>query len=409
MPSAEIVAIGTEILLGDIVDTNSQSLGRVLAECGIVHRRRTTVGDHLERCSEAISDALSRAEMVITIGGLGPTGDDLTRDAIAKATCEKLVVDEACLQELKAYVASRGRPWKESYGSQAMRPETATLLPNDVGTAPGIHWKARGKHIIAMPGPRGEFMGMLQNAVLPILKSISDSVIYSRTIRVLGVPESVLVDMFSKEMEGENPTVSPYAKTGEVHLRVTAKAEDPSAAMALVNPVADRIVAKLGDRVYSSDGQDLAEVIIERLAFANATIAIAESCTGGMLGEVLTRVPGASKAFLGGVITYSDAAKVQMIDVSQDALNNHGAVSKEVCGQMAEGVRKKLSADYGAAITGIAGPGGATETKPLGLVYVAVSSVKRTQVEVHQFRVGRELIREASVQRALALLYQELS
>jgi len=409
MPSAEIVSVGTEILLGDIVDTNSQALGQALAECGVTHRRRTTVGDNLERCTAAIAEALQRADVVFTIGGLGPTGDDITREAIAAAVGEKLVVDQACLEELKAYVASRGRKWNDTYGSQAMKPEKASLIANDVGTAPGIRWAGEGKQIIAMPGPRGEFLGMLETSIRPILQSISESVIYSRTLRVLGVPEAVLADMFAIDLEGENPTVSPYAKVGEAHLRVTANAKDMESAKHLVDPVADRIIAKLRNKVYSSDGKQLAEVILDRLVTSGATVAVAESCTGGMLGEALTKVPGASKVFLGGVIAYSNEAKVKMLAVSQDALDEHGAVSKTVCEMMASGVRAKFNSTYGVGVTGVAGPGGGTREKPVGLVYVAVSSESATQVEELHIRGGRDHVRESSVHGALALLYRELS
>lgn len=409
MPSAEIVAVGTEILLGDIVDSNSQALGQVLAEYGIVHLRRATVGDNLERCTSAIAEALQRAEVVFTIGGLGPTGDDITREAIAAAVGERLVMDERCLAGLKEYVASRGRKWKDSYGSQALRPEKAMLIANEVGTAPGIHWTQGDKQIIAMPGPRGEFLGMLERAVRPILQSISDSVIYSCTLRILGVPEAVLADMFAKEMAGENPTVSPYAKVGEAHLRVTANAKDIESAKQLVDPVANRVIAKLGNRVYSSDGKELAEVIIDRLASSGATVAVAESCTGGMLGEALTAVPGASEAFLGGVIAYSNSVKAQMLNVSQQALDEHGAVSKTVCEMMARGVRDNFNSTYGVGITGVAGPGGGTLEKPVGLVFVAVASASATAVEELHLSGGRDHIRESSVHGALALLYGELT
>jgi nicotinamide-nucleotide amidase len=408
MPSAEIVAVGTEILLGDIVDTNSQALGRALADYGITHHRRTTVGDNLERCRKAIAEALERTDIVFTIGGLGPTADDLTRNAIASAVGEKLVIDEPCLAELKTYVASRGRKWKDSYGSQAAKPENATLLRNEVGTAPGIHWERHDKHIIAMPGPRGEFLSILEKSVRPFLRSVSDTVIYSRTLRVLGVPEAVLADMFAAEMDGENPTVSPYAKVGEAHLRITASASDQQSAQALVDPIANRFLAKLGDRVYSSDGKNLAEVVVDRLVCSGSTLSIAESCTGGMLGEALTKIPGASRAFLGGIIAYSDRVKEQMVDVDHNTLHEHGSVSNSVCALLASGAKQKFNATFGIGITGVAGPGGGTKEKPVGLVYVAVSSGNGTEVVEHRFRGGRDHVREASVQAALAQLYREI-
>jgi len=408
MPSAEIVAIGTELLLGDIVDSNSQALGKALAEFGIVHLRRTAVGDNLARCTDAISEALQRSNLVLTIGGLGPTPDDLTRDAVSNAVGEPLVVDEAYLTFLKQYVASRGRAWNESYSRQSMRPESAVLITNEVGSAPGIHWAKGDKQIVAMPGPRGEFLAMLATAVRPLLRAMSDSVIYSRTVRVLDVSESVIAEMFAKEMERENPTLSPYAKVGEVHLRVTARAETVDAAQHMVDPVTRQIVEKLGGQAYSSDGKDLVEVLMQRLVETRATLAVAESCTGGMLGSALTQYPGASDVFVGGVIAYSNETKVRLIDVDRDALDEHGAVSEQVCKMMAEGVRHRMQTTYGIGITGVAGPTGGSAEKPVGLVYVATASPNGTCVRELRIRGGRDQVREASVQGALAQLYWTL-
>jgi nicotinamide-nucleotide amidase len=408
MASAEIVAIGTEILLGDIVDTNSQALGKLLARYGIEHKRRTTVGDHLERCAAAIREAQSRADIVVTIGGLGPTSDDLTREAIGAAIDEELIVDQNALRVLKTYVAARGAPWRDTYSSQAMRPKTAVCLRNDSGTAPGIHWQNGEKHIIAMPGPRNEFAAMLTNAVEPILASLSNSTIRSRTIRIVGMPEAQLGEMFADEMESENPTVSPYAKVGEVHLRVTARAENDQAADALIEPLVGKIVSQINEHVYSTNDEDLAKVILDRLASEGESLAVAESCTGGLLGARLTSVPGSSATFAGGIISYSDRVKAGLLNVVPDDLQNFGAVSEEVARQMAMNVCEVLGSSYSLSITGIAGPAGATETKPVGLVFVGCAGPKRCVVEEHRFRGGREHIRELSVQRALALLWRQL-
>ena len=408
MPSAEIIAVGTEILLGDIVDTNSQLLGKAFAEYGIDHKRRATVGDRLERCAAVITEALARADIVVTIGGLGPTEDDITRDAIAAAVGEELVTDENALAFLKKWVAGRGRKWRDAYARQAMRPQSATCLPNDAGTAPGIHWHVGDKHVIAMPGPRNEFLGMLEKSVRPILASQSDSVIYSRTLRILGIPEATLGELFAKEMESENPTVSPYAKVGEVHLRITAKARDQKAAEALIAPVAASISAELGDAVYSDKGEELTKVIIDKLNELGETMAVAESCTGGLLGARITVIPGASEVFEGGVISYSNRVKSGALGVSKDDLDRFGAVSEPVARQMSEGVRRALATTYGISITGLAGPGGETAEKPIGLVYVSVAGPNGTKVEENRFRGDRDHIRELSVHRALALLWGEI-
>lgn len=408
MPSAEIIAVGTEILLGDIVDTNSQALGKLFASYGIEHRHRTTVGDNLERSSLAIREALSRADMVFTIGGLGPTMDDLTREAISHAVREPLEVDEGVLQDLRDYVAGRGAPWRESYAQQAMRPAKAICLPNESGTAPGIHWQREGKHVVALPGPRNEFLGMLAKSVEPIIASMSNSTIRSRTLRILGVPEAALGEMFSEEMRGENPTVSPYAKVGEVHLRISAKAKTTAEAEALMQPVLERITSNLGDSVYTTADDDLAKVVIDKLAAKRYSLAVAESCTGGLLAARFTSIPGSSFVFAGGLIAYSDMLKVDMLHVVPEDLEKFGAVSEEVARQMATNVRARCGTTYGLSVTGIAGPGGATEAKPVGLVYLGISSPAGTRVEECRFRGSREHIREISVQRSLALLWQEL-
>jgi nicotinamide-nucleotide amidase len=409
MASAEIVAIGTEILLGDIADTNSQVLGRLLARYGIEHKRRTTVGDHLQRCSEAISDALGRADIVFTIGGLGPTDDDLTREAIASAVGEHLIADERALEALKKYVALRGAPWREAYERQAMRPQNAVCLPNDAGTAPGLHWQLGEKHVIAMPGPRHEFSRMLERSVEPILALLSTSVIRSCTVRVLGMPEAQLGEMFAEEMKGENPTVSPYAKVGEVHLRITVHAASDDDARALIEPLLEKITSRIGSNVYTTEDEDLAKVVIDRLSKNNETLSVAESCTGGLLGARLTAVPGSSAAFSGGIVSYSNEIKTRLLNVAPEVLGKHGAVSEEVAVAMASNARRILQTTYGLSITGIAGPGGATADKPVGLVYIGIADQKAAKAEKHEFRGGRDHIREITVHRALALLWREIS
>ena len=409
MPSAEIIAVGTELLLGDIVDTNSQALGKELARLGFEHKRRATVGDHLERCTAVITEALQRSDFVFTIGGLGPTEDDLTRNAISTAVGESLVLDEDVLEQLRNWVSSRGTMWRRSYERQALRPQNSICLPNDAGTAPGIHWQGGGKQVIAMPGPRNEFMMMLENVVVPILKKYSKGVIYSKTLRILGMPESALGEMFANEMRSENPTVSPYAKLGEVHLRITAKANSEVEAAALIDPVAQAMAARLRGHLYSEEGESLAEVIVKLLSRNKANVAVAESCTGGLLGSTITSVPGASEVFCGGMITYANSAKVGLLNVVAKDLQMFGAVSSEIAEQMATNVRNKFQSDFGLSITGIAGPGGATEKKPVGLVYIGLATTKRTLVEESRFRGGRDHIRELSVQRALSILWRALT
>jgi nicotinamide-nucleotide amidase len=289
-----------------------------------------------------------------------------------------------------------------------MRPKSAVCLRNDSGTAPGIHWHNGGKHIIAMPGPRNEFSAMLTNAVDPILESLSNSTIRSRTIRIIGMPEAQLGEMFAKEMECENPTVSPYAKVGEVHLRITARAETAPSAEALIEPVLSKIVSQIGDHVYTTSDDDLAKVVLDKLTVAGRSLAVAESCTGGLLGARLTSVPGSSASFAGGIISYSDMVKANVLHVVPEDLEKFGAVSEEVARQMAINVCSVLGSSYGLSVTGIAGPTGATDKKPVGLVFVGCAGPSVINVEEHRFRGGREHIRELSVQRSLALLWREV-
>ena len=426
--NAEIVAVGTELLLGQITDTHSATMARILAECGIGCRHRQTVGDNLDRIVEVLRQALSRADVVVCIGGLGPTADDLTRDAIALALDDTLETVPEIEERLRKWFASRNYIWVESNALQAQKPTCAEIIPNPNGTAPGLVARKNGKTVFALPGPRGEFDPMAYDSVKPMLETLGGGVvIHSRVLRVTGVGESAVEERIKHLMETENPTVAPYAQPSEVHLRLTARAASLSEAEALLDPVEAAIRAELGSAVYGLNKTTLEEAVINLLVERGQTVSTAESMTGGGLGSRLTMVPGASAAFVGGVVTYSVEAKVALLGDTDSAnrtptsspeltdslaregdlslsISSHGPVSGETAKLMAESVRVKLGTTYSMAITGNAGPTADVGAKPVGLVYIAIASPRGTHVEECRFRGIREDIRARAEQTALRLL-----
>lgn len=378
--NAEILAVGTELLLGNIVNTNAQYLADGLAQLGVNVLHQSVVGDNEGRLIEALKLALLRSDIVITTGGLGPTGDDITRETIAKVVGHKLVRDEQSIDKIKEYFARTGRKMGPSNEKQAMLPEGCIVLQNDWGTAPGCIVEQDGKSIIMLPGPPREMGPLFDQRVRPYLAKFSDAVIASINLREFGIPESTVQELLDDLMAGESPTLSPYAKEGEVQLRVTAKAATGDAALAICRPVAEEVKKRLGHAFYGENVNSLQEVVVQILLEKQQKIALAESCTGGMTAARLTEIPGSSEVFECGVVTYANRVKHALLDVRNDTLETLGAVSQETAAQMAEGIRVRAQADYGVGITGIAGPGGGTEEKPVGLVYVGVSDGKNCYV-----------------------------
>lgn len=407
--TAEIVSIGTELLMGQIADTNAQALGKTLPELGIAHLRRQTVGDNLERMVEALRLALNRSDIVFTVGGLGPTQDDLTREAIAKALDDELVEDLHITERLRKLFALRNLPWTESQQRQAMRPACGCPVDNPNGTAPGLICEKGEKVVIALPGPKGEFVPMLEGPIREYLGGRSQAgTIASRMLRIVGMGESLVEKQIAELLGSENPTVAPYAHPAEVHLRLTARAGSESEAQALLQPVEDRIREILGDALYATGDTTLEAHVLGLLKDRGQTLAVAESCTGGSLGARITNVPGASAVFLGGVISYANEIKERLLSVHPGVLMEHGAVSAETAKGMAEGAKGLIGADWALSITGVAGPGGGTEKKPTGLVYLGCSGPDGTVAEEHKFRGNRENVRVRSVQMALVLLRRRL-
>ncbi len=374
--AAEVLCIGTELLLGNITNGNARWLAEQLAALGIPHFRQAVVGDNRERVIQAVRQAAARSRVLIITGGLGPTPDDLTTEAIASAFGVRLVEHPQVWAEIQARASARGRVCSPSNRRQALLPEGAALLPNPTGTAPGIIWTpVTGFTVLTFPGVPSEMQAMWQATAAPWLRQagLARGVFVSRQLRFWGISESALAEQVADLLELQNPTVAPYASPGEVKLRITARADSVQAAEALVSPVEAELRRRGGAHVYGVDGQSLAEVVLEQLRQRGETLAVAESCTGGGIGAALAAVPGASEVFLGGVIAYANAVKQGLLGVAADLLVSHGAVSDPVAIAMAEGARRCSGADWAIAVTGIAGPGGGSAEKPVGLVHIAVA------------------------------------
>lgn len=406
--TAEIVSVGTELLLGQIVDTHAPVMARILAECGIGCQRRSTVGDNRERLVAELRGALERADVLVTIGGLGPTVDDLTRDAIAEAVGDELVVHDDILEALRAMFASRGIAWVESNGRQAQVPASGVPIDNPNGTAPGLHVSKNGKTVLALPGPKGEFNPMADGSVREILRRLGGAgVIHSRTLRVVGIGESMVEDKVRDLMDGDDPSVAPYAHLGEVHLRLTARAASVAEADARIDPMEAKIRERLGDAVFGTDATTLEAAVLEALNARDQTLAVAESMTGGELAARLTSVSGMSHTFLGGVVAYTPRVKQMVLGVPAEALDD--PVSEEVARAMANGVRMRLGATYGLGITGNAGPTADQGGKPVGLTYIAIAGPEGTTCRESSWRGTREDVRRRATQQALAMLREAIS
>ncbi len=406
--TAEIISVGTELLLGTTVDSNAATLGQALARHGITCRHRQTVGDHLGRLTEALQLALSRSDLVITIGGLGPTQDDLTREGIAAALGLPLVAQPALEKHLRAEFERRGLRWVESNLRQTMLPEGAEALSNPHGTAPGLWCESGDKIVTALPGPPREFGPMVAGPLGERLAAKSGSEpIQTRTLKVVGVGESRVEELLADLMAGSHPTLAPYAKTGEVHLRLAAQGSQ-AAADAVFDPVEAVIRERLGWHVVGRDDESLESRVLDLLASRGETLAVAESLTGGQVVERLCRIPGASRVLVGGVVAYVNTVKRDLLGVQPNTLQEFTAVSGETACEMAEGVRNKLGAAWGLSTTGVAGPGPDSEGHPEGLVFIGLAGPNSTASERHVFGLGREINRARAAQAALIRIYRDL-
>ncbi len=403
--NAEIIAVGTELLLGQIVNTNAQFLGRELAALGIGLYYQTVVGDNPERLAEVVGQALGRASVVILTGGLGPTADDLTRETVAQAMGRELRFDEDVWAVIAARMQRFGRQIPENNKRQAMVPAGASVLPNPNGTAPGLAIAEGERLVVMLPGPPREMQPMFLAEVRPrLVRMAGASVIHSRSLRVIGVGESALAERIADLIEQQgNPTIALYAKLGEVEVRLTAKATDTAAASELIAPIEAEMRARLGQAVYGSDEETLPAALGKLLLRRGYRLALAESCTGGLIGSMITSVAGSSDYFERGFITYSNLAKEQMLAVPADLIAAHGAVSQECAASMAIGARTASGAEVTIAVTGIAGPDGGTAEKPVGTVFVAVDTPAGVHVERLALTGNRQSIQERSAKTAINL------
>ncbi len=371
--NCEIISVGTEILLGDILNTNARFLSEELAALGISVMYQSTVGDNEERLKACLDHAFSRADTVILTGGLGPTPDDLTKEICADYFGKRLIMQEDILSEIKAYFSAKGLTMPETNAKQALVPEGSTVLPNKNGTAPGFIMEKDDRKIIILPGPPREMEPMFTQQVIPYLRKFTHSVIKSHTVRTFGIGESAMSEKVADLLENENPTVAPYAKDGEALLRVTAKAENEEEADRLVFPVLEDIKSRLGSCIYGIDAESIEAATVSLMKEKKVTAAFAESCTSGLCAKRITDISGASEVFHCGVVSYSNGIKEKLLGVSADDLDRFGAVSDIVAAQMALGVKRLSGADYGVAVTGMAGPTSDDPEKEVGLIYVAVT------------------------------------
>lgn len=408
---AELISVGIELLLGNIINTNAAYLSEQLAALGFSVYFETTVGDNEARLELALKTALERADVVLLSGGLGPTEDDLTKETAAKVLGLSCREDKEVKKAITEYFERRklGTITKNNW-KQAMVPEGADVLQNPNGTAPGLILRNRDgqKHVILLPGPPGELIPLFEEQVVPYLQKLTSSVICSKTVKIFGLGESMVEDRICDLIDGQtNPTIAPYAKTGEVHLRVTAQASSEEEAEKLLQPVCDELIGRFPDHVYTTDEKEtLEENIAALLREQQFTLTTAESCTGGLLSGRIVGAAGVSQVFRQGFVTYSNEAKMQLLGVRESTLAEHGAVSKETAQEMAEGAAKAAQADVALSVTGIAGPDGGTEEKPVGLVYIGCYLDGKTYVRKCNFSGNRQKIREQSVAYALCLLRQ---
>ncbi len=377
---AAILSVGTELLFGQITNTNTVYLSQQLNMLGYDVMYHYTVGDNAKRMAEMIRLAFSDCDLVLTTGGLGPTQDDMTKEIACQVMGDALVLMDDVLAGLLQYFDNLGEEMTENNKKQAVMPSRAKVFDNETGSAPGFALEKDGKFIVCMPGPPGEMKPMFQNHVRPFLQEMSREVIYYRMVRVFGIGESRLETELLELIDGQSdPTLATYAKEGECALRIASKRRTLAEAEKAVDEMLKKVMALVGEYVYSCDDEELVEVVCRKLMEKKLTISCAESCTGGKFAAALTDIPGISACFQRGFVTYSNEAKIEQLGVSPETLERYGAVSEEIAREMAEGLARVSGSDLCVSVTGIAGPAGATEIKPVGLIYVGLWYQGRTQ------------------------------
>lgn len=403
--NAEILSVGTELLLGDIVNTNTQYIAKGLAELGINVYRQSVVGDNALRLKKSIEESLQRADLLIITGGLGPTKDDLTREVTAEVLKKKLILDENILQGIQHFFDRIQVTMEGNNNKQAYLPEGATPLENPNGTAPGLLLETGGKTVILLPGPPRELQPMFDHQVRPYLQQFSQGIVKSRVLNIFGIGESTMETKILDLIENqENPSIAPYCTEEGLILRITARAHEEKAADALIDSLEKKARERLGEYIYAANHQSMEEVVVEGLKKKAYTLSVAESCTGGMVSARITNIPGASQVFPLSIITYSEKSKRTFLGVLEETLTQHGPVSEETAIAMAKGIRKKGETTMGLSITGIAGPGGGTADKPVGLVHLALDFNGEIYHEKKYLLGDRNRIRKYAAKHALNLI-----
>lgn len=402
---AEIICVGTELLLGNIVNTNAAYLSEQLAGLGVTCHYQTVVGDNHDRILETLGIAAKRNDLILLCGGLGPTPDDLTKETVAEFCKKKLVMDENSKKNIADYFAARGIKPADNNWKQALLPEGCKVFDNHNGTAPGMALEAGKVKYILLPGPPEELKLMFEESVIPYLKALSTNKILSQTVKICGLSESRVAEQIADLIEKQsNPTIATYAKPGEVHIRVTANADDQKEAAKLIKPVVKELKNRFGNDIYTTEDKvTLEKALVDLLTSANLTISCAESCTGGLLSATLVSVPGVSELYKAGFVTYSNKAKRRLLNVKKGTLQKYGAVSQQTAQEMVKGLLTETKTDVGIAVTGIAGPDGGTKEKPVGLVYISCNVKGKVTVSECHFKGDREKIRHQSVAAALML------
>ena len=409
--TVELVCVGTEILLGNIVNTNAAYLAEQCAMLGLSCYHQSVVGDNEQRMEETIRRAVSRSDIVILSGGLGPTKDDLTKEVTAQVFDMELLEDPHTRARIQEYFDQNHRGQiTENNWKQAQVPEGSMVIDNYNGTAPGLILQKDGKTAILMPGPPNELKPMFERDIRPFLNRLEPEGIYSKMVKICGFGESKVESMITDILESQtNPTIAPYAKTGEVHLRITAKAINEETADEMMEPMMEELYRRFGSQIFTTEeAVTLEETVVELLKEKGKTVTTAESCTGGLVAGRLLNVPGASSVYMEGYITYSNEAKEKLLGVSHSTLEQYGAVSKETACEMAEGAAKAAGADLAISVTGIAGPDGGTKEKPVGLVYVGCYADGEARAYEFHFTGNRAKNRESTVAKALTILREAL-
>lgn len=405
----EIIAVGTEVLMGDIVNTNAQYIARMLSMLGLGTYYHSAVGDNAERLKDMFQVGFERADIIITTGGLGPTKDDLTKEVAGEFFNKEMILDHEILENIESFFIKLGRPLTDNNRKQAYFPKGSIIIPNPNGTAPGCIVEEKGKTLIMLPGPPREMKPMFQNSITPYLAKYASGILISTIIRLFGIGESSMEALIEDIIQDQkNPTIAPYASEGELILRLTAWGQTKQDALNVMAPVKKELYKRLGKYIYGEGEKRLDTLVGEALMTQDLSIAVAESCTGGMISDTLIGFPGISQVFKEGLITYSNEAKMKYLDVKQETLDTYGAVSHETAEQMAIGVRRAAGADIGIATTGIAGPGGGTEEKPVGLVYIGLSIGEKTYTYQINITGGRHKVRYMTTMWAFYYLLQQL-